>query len=401
MAAQHPVRLAVVGGNRGFAYTKTINLLEDEIELVAICDLNEQVFEKWKSLYPEIKTFTSYEKLLDDDSIDAVFIATPVLIHARQSIQALKAGKHVLCEVSSAHTLEECWEIVETVEETGNAYMMAENFCYDRLNMMIRNMAEMKMFGDITHAECAYIHDVRTTTHHADGSLKWRGELLRDYNGNNYPTHSLGPIAQWLRINQKGGDSFDYMTTFVSEPLSQSNYFSELFGKDHPGAQPDFWSQGDSALTLIRTKQGAVIYLRNDFSSPRPFNYRHHAIQGTKGSYLPPRYPGEEPLIWLDSRSTERSYNENASWTPLSEFAEEFEHPWWKESGEKAEKASIFGDYFVMKEFASAIQEGRSPEMDVYDSVAISSVFPLSRQSVENQGKPVSFPDFSRNKFIN
>lgn len=399
MAANHPIRLAVVGGNRGFSYTKTIDSLPGQIELAAVCDLDEQVFSKWKERYPDIQTSTSYEQLLDDDSIDAVFIATPMLIHARQAVQAMKAGKHVLCEVSSAHTVEDCWELVETVEQTGKVYMMAENFCYTRLNMMIRNMSEQGMFGDITHAECGYIHDVRRATNNADGTLKWRGEMLRDFNGINYPTHSLGPIAQWLGINQKDGDSFDYMTTVVSKPASQCDYFAELFGKDHPGAQPDYWKQGDSALTLIRTKQGAVIYLRNDFSSPRPFNYKHHALQGTKGSFLPPRFEGEEPMIWFDSRSSEKSYNGKAVWTPLWEYADEFEHPWWSRSREKAEAAASFGDYFVMEEFAAAIREDRLPEMDVYDSVAISSVFPLSVQSAASQGKPVSFPDFARNKF--
>ncbi|MBP1988620.1 Gfo/Idh/MocA family protein [Paenibacillus eucommiae] len=399
MANYNPLRLAVIGGNRGFAYTGTMDLLKEQIELVAVCDLDESVFGKWKERYPEIRTSTSYEQILDDSTIDAVFIATPMLIHAKQSVQAMKAGKHVLCEVSSAHTVEDCWELVETVEQTGRVYMMAENFCYTRMNMMIRNMSEKGMFGEITHAECGYIHDVRTATNKPDGNLLWRGEMLRDYNGINYPTHSLGPIAQWIGINQLGGDSFDYITTVVSKPASQCDYFAELFGKDHPGAKPEFWKQGDSALALIRTKKGAVIYMRNDFSSPRPFNYKHHALQGTKGSLIPPRHEGEEPLVWFNSRSSEKSYHGTVTWTPAWDYVDEFEHPWWQRSRQQAEQAAAFGDYFIMEEFAAAIREGRSPEMDVYDSVAISSVFPLSVASAAANGQPVSFPDFARNKF--
>ncbi|UVI33096.1 Gfo/Idh/MocA family protein [Paenibacillus spongiae] len=398
MTTIRPVRLAVIGGNRGFLYTKSIDFLEEKLELAAICDLNEEVLSRWKEKYPNIKTIADYNQVLEDPAIDAVFLATPMMLHARQAIAAMKAGKHVLCEVAAAHTLEECWEIVETAEQTGMIYMMAENFCYFRLNMMIRNMTEQKIFGDLTHAECGYIHDLRSATHAPDGSLTWRGEMLRDYNGNNYPTHSLGPVAQWLGIHR--GDAFDYMMTIVSKPSSQSGYFAELFGTEHPGADPAYWKQGDSSLTLIRTKQGAVIYLRNDFTSARPFNYAHYALQGTKGAFLSARRFSEDPLVWLDDRSPNKSYTGKVEWSSIWDYAEEFEHPSWKRDRRKAEEAGFGGDYFCMEEFASAILEGRRPEIDVYDSVAMSCVFPLSVQSVESQGKPVSFPDFTKNRSV-
>lgn len=391
------VRLAVVGGNRGFAYYKSCDFLSDLVEVSAICDLNEEVFARWKRQYPDIRTYTSFENLLDDANIDAVLLATPMQVHASQSIQAMNAGKHVLCEVASAQTIEECWELVQTVERTGAVYMLAENFCYTRTNMMVRNMAESGVFGELTHAECGYIHDVRTATHNARGELMWRGEMMRQFNGNNYPTHSLGPVSQWLGINR--GDSFDYMTTIVSKPAAQSDYFKEVFGPDHPGAQMDYWQQGDSCLSLIRTKQGAVIYLRNDFSSPRPFNYLSYELQGTKGAFVSGRDTVEEPLIWLDGRNPGKSYQGNVSWSKLSEYAETFEHPWWKNETDRehAVQSARFGDYFVMKEFAAAILEKRRPDFDVYDSVAVSSIMPLSAQSAAQNGSPVYFPDFAKN----
>ncbi|MEF3308926.1 Gfo/Idh/MocA family oxidoreductase [Paenibacillus sp. GYB004] len=392
------VRLAVVGGNRGFAYHKCCDFLPELVEVSAICDLNEEVFAKWKRQYPDIRTFTSFEHLLDDDAIDAVLLATPMEVHASQSIQAMNAGKNVLCEVASAQTIEECWELVQTVERTGAVYMLAENFCYTRTNMMVRTMAESGAFGELTHAECGYIHDVRTATHDDRGELKWRGEMMRKFNGNNYPTHSLGPVSQWLGINR--GDSFDYMTTIVSKPAAQSDYFKEVFGPDHPGARMEYWQQGDSCLSLIRTKQGAVIYLRNDFSSPRPFNYLSYELQGTKGAFVSGRDTVEEPLIWLDGSTPGKSYLGNVSWSKLSEYAGTFEHPWWSNETdrEQAVQAARFGDYFVMKEFATAVVEKRRPDFDVYDSVAVSSIMPLSAQSASQGGSPVYFPDFAKNK---
>ena len=87
----------------------------------------------------------------------------------------------MLCEVASADSIEDCWELVETVEKTGLAYMMAENFCYLRMNLLVKNMADRGAFGELTHAECGYIHDVREATHLADGSIAWRGEMMRDF----------------------------------------------------------------------------------------------------------------------------------------------------------------------------------------------------------------------------
>lgn len=392
------VRLAVVGGNRGFSYHQSCLNLPELVEVNAICDLNDSVFAKWKEKFPDIRTFTSFEKLLEDPDIDAVLLATPMQVHAGQAVQAMKAGKHVLCEVASAMTIEDSWELVETVEQTGAVYMLAENFCYTRTAMLIRNMAETGAFGELTHAECGYVHDVRSAMHDTEGHIKWRGEMMRDFNGNNYPTHSLGPVQQWLGINRS--DSYDYMTTIVSKPTSQADYFNEIFGPGHPGSKPEFWKQGDSCLSLIRTKEGAVIYLRNDFSSPRPFNYLYYGLQGTKGSYVSGRDIHEEPLVWLDGRKPGKSYQGNVSWSKLSEYAGEFEHPWWKDEAEreKAIDSARFGDYFVMKEFVSAIIEKRWPDFDVYDSVAVSSILPLSVASVAQNGYPVKFPDFSKNK---
>lgn len=380
------IRIAVVGGNRGFSYGNVSQLFPDKVELAAVCDLNEAIFVRWKEKFPDIRTFTSFERLLDDSSIDAVVLATPMLMHQRQAVQALKAGKHVICEVAAAHTLEGCWELVETVEQTGKVYMMSENYCYYRSNLLVRHMAEQGAFGQFTHAECGYIHDVRSATHKPDGTLQWRGELLRDYNGINYPTHSLGPIAQWLGINREGGDSFDCISTFVSDPASQCDHFRTRFGADHPGAQPDYWKQGDSALALIRTKGGAVIYMRNDFSSPRPHNYTHYGLQGTKGAFLAARHKGEDPLVWLAGR------NAKLEWSSLWDYAEEFEHPLWKRSPDMP------GEFFVMEEFVAAIGEGRQPELDVYDSAVWSSIFPLSVESAAGGGRPVAIPDFTINR---
>lgn len=393
MPTNTPIRLGIVGGSRGGVYRNVSHFLPEQAQVVALCDPNQNVLDRWKDELPGVKTYLDLGQMLGDDDIDAVVLATPMHLHVPQAVQSLRAGKHVLSEVAAADTLEGCWELVETVEETGLVYMMAENFCYLRMTLQVKHMAEQGAFGELTHAEAGYIHDVRDATHLPDGKIAWRGQMMRDFNGNNYPTHSLGPVSQWLGINRT--DSFDYMMTIVSKSASQPDYFARNFGAEHPGARPEFWAQGDSCLTLLRTTGGVVVYLRNDFSSPRPHNYLHYGLQGTKGAFQSGRDIKEAPVAWLSSGEPESS---GATWKSLWDFAPEYEHPLWKEYGVIAPQASRNGEFFVLQEFVSAIRENRPPAIDVYDSVVLSSIFPLSVQSAANNGETIKFPDFARNK---
>ncbi|WP_409341710.1 Gfo/Idh/MocA family protein [Paenibacillus sp. MBLB4367] len=399
------IRLAVVGGRRGAYFSHSLQRLAGRAELVAVCDSNEAVLQKWKEDFPGITAYNSYDKLVDDSQVDAVFLATPLFVHARQAIQAMNAGKHVISEVIAAHTLEDCWELVETVERTGMTYMMAENYCYMRSNMMVGHMAQQGVFGELTYAECGYIHDIRNLLHYGDGSLTWRGSMLRDYDGCTYPTHSLGPVAQWMGINRDGGDELDTLVTFSSKSRAGAKYFYEQFGKEHPGAQADFWKAGDATVTLIRTAKGALIALKYDIQSSRPHNMTHYTLQGTKGAYLSARYAGEAPLVWIENESKGVSHSEGredapeAEWEPLWQYADRWEHPLWRRWAKEAEGSGHGGgDFFVLDEFVSAIEQRRRPAIDVYDAVMWSSVFPLSVQSVKSGGSPVRFVNFKGKK---
>jgi len=393
------ISLAIVGGSRGAYLGPVLSTLAGKARLAAVCDNNEAALRRWQEEHPDVKAYSDYALLLEDPDIDAVFIATPLFLHARQAIAALRAGKHVLSEVIAIHTLEDAWELIETVEQTGLTYMMAENYCYMRANMMVKNMVEQGLFGDIVHVEGGYIHDCRTLFHDANGQLTWRGELVRDYKGNSYPTHSLGPVAQWLGINRAGGGEFDSLTTFVSRSEATANYFAEHVSPDHPGASPGYWKQGDSSVTLIRTKKGAVITLRYDIQSSRPHNMTHYALQGTRGAYLSERYGGEDPLVWLEKPEESKRHSDHASWEPLWNGEAEWEHPLWKRWKSDADQTGHGGgDFFVLREFVSSILERRKPAIDVYDAVSWSAVSPLSMLSVDLQGAAVPFPDFKRGR---
>jgi predicted dehydrogenase len=411
-----PARLAIAGGHRGASFGNAIAALGDMLELVAICDPAETARSKWLAANPALTAYDSFERMLDDPRIDAVFIATPMPLHAAQSIQALKAGKHVLSEVIAAVTLEECWELAETVEQTGMTYMMAENYCYRRETMFVRNMAEQGAFGEITFAEGAYIHDCRDLNLNADGTRTWRGNLRAGNSqlsrGNGYPTHSLGPVAQWLGINRT--DRLLRTTTFVTKSAARHEWAKHVLPEGHPDADSAAWmNSADSASTIIQTEQGRVISLRFDSASPRPHNMVYYGLQGTKGAFMSRRHDDEDPLVWLDGVSPgtspanfmhegmARPENHESlghpRWQVLWDMAEQYEHPAWKAQGEQATRSGHGGgDFFVLQDFATAILEGTRPPIDVYDAVTWSSITPLSIQSVARNGTPMDVPNFKR-----
>jgi predicted dehydrogenase len=361
-----PIRAAVVGGHRGGGYGRALAALADRIVLTAICDPKEEVIAAWREAHPRLRGFARYEDLLAADVCDAVLLATPMGLHARQAAEALRAGKHVLSEVIAATTMDECWALVEAAGHSDAVYMLAENYCYTRPNMLVRHLVERGVFGAVYYAEGAYVHDCRPLLFDAEGRLTWRAAVARGAPGNSYPTHSLGPVAQWLGCSGPGAaDRLADVVCFTTPDLARRPYVLERFGPDHPAAAPGFFPLGDSACTLIRTARGRVAYLRMDSSSPRPHNMIHYVLQGTEAAYLSARHGGEHPLLWIKGRSPGETIGRE-EWRPLWDYAAEFEHPRWKERGAVAREAGHGGgDYFVVEDFVDAVDGRTPPAIDV------------------------------------
>lgn len=402
MAQSPPLRLAIVGGRRGQAFRTSLSSLEDQVRLTAVCDSDPAVVAPWVEHDPTAKGYADYEDLLADDDVDAVFLATPMRLHAQQAIAALEAGKHVLSEVVASCTLDEAWALVEAVERTGLTYMLAENYCYMRPNMIVRNMAEAGLLGRLTYLEGAYIHDVRHMLHTPDGDLTWRGALRAEESSIFYPTHSLGPIAQWLRAANGPDDHLETVAGFTTAAVAAPEYVAERFGSEHPGASAESWRQGDSGTAIITTTSGAVLNLRVDAVSPRPHNMTHYLAQGSNGAYESARRDDEDHLVWIAGLSPERPQEgrePERDWESLWDHAEQHEDARWREHLTIAEQAGHGGgDYFVLKEFAAAIGEGRAPEIDVYDAVTWSSIIALTAESVANGNRPVAIPHFTASR---
>jgi len=389
------MRLGVIGvGGRG-TYLLSLTLQLEGVAVTAVCDIDPKrvdqagaLVEKAGGKRPAGFTAgpTDYRRLLAREDVDAVIIATPMQLHGVMSVDALRAGKHVLSEVAAAVTLDECWALVRAAEQSGRIYMMSENCCYYRQNLMVLQMVRAGLFGEMTYAECGYVHDCRYLLFNPGGSLTWRGELARDFTGNLYPTHALGPVCQWLGINR--GDRLVSLVASTSAQKSGARYVSGKFGADSPAARTRF-AVGDTTTTLMRTAKGAVIDLRYDTLSARPHpNTTYYTLQGEKASY---KDDGVKQEIWLEGKS------KDYAWEPAATYADAFEHPLWKRSTEKSRKSGHGGaDYFAVAEFVDAIRAGRPAPIDACDAAAWSCIIPLSAASIRAGGAPQDIPDFTR-----
>ena len=389
-----PLRLGVIGvGGRG-THLMRLALGFEGVEVQAVCDINEANLNRAVGIVRDIKGNTPvgysegpthYRRLLDRGDVDAVLVATPQQLHGPMCIDALNAGKHTLSEVSAAMTMDDCWGLVEAEKQSGKVYMLSENCCYYAQNLAMLNMAQAGVFGDITYSECGYVHDCRYLMFDGAGNLTWRGEMSRDYIGNLYPTHALGPVCQWLGINR--GDRLESLVAFTTEQKAITHFVQQKFGADSPQAKIDF-PVGDSTTTLIRTAKGALIDLRYDIYSAHPLlSTTYLTLQGTTASYEDRK---AEQQIWIEGRS------EKVAWEPFSKYAAEYEHELWKRHREEASDSGHGGaDYFAIQQFLEAARSGGPSPIPAADAAAWSCIIPLSAASIRAGGAPQDIPDFT------
>lgn len=392
------IRCALLGaGGRGTSFLPTLTGFSD-VDLVAVCDIRpahvaraQAIMEKAGRPKPTgfgEKGPDDYKRMLESKDLDAVIIATPMQDHARMAIDALSAGKAVLSEVAAAMTLDECWGLVRAVERTGKLYMMAENVCYYRDVLAILNMVKAGLFGGLTYAECGYVHDCRFIDFNPDGSLTWRGELARDHIGNLYPTHPIGPIAQWMDINR--GDRFTRISSSSTKAAGLKQYAARKFGPDHPLAQRDY-ALGDVNTSILQTARGRTVTLYFDMSTPRPYDLIFR-LQGTEGIHM----GGDKGGIYLEGKSpTPHAYE------PFAPYMQKYAHPLWTALQEQAKQHGGHGgsDYVLMHDFLKAVINRTPLPQDVYDAAAWSAITPLSIDSVAQNGSAIDFPDFTQGKW--
>ena len=384
------VRIGFIGvGSRGSSLLD--NLLDiDRVEIKAVCDVvpervrgaQQRVTAKGRP-EPEgyAKDETAFEDLCKRDDLDLVYIATPWDWHTRMAVSAMEHGKHAAIEVPAAMTIDECWQLVNTAELTRRHCLMLENCCYGEIEMLVLRMARQGVFGDLTHGEAGYLHESRDYLLRDEGGANWRRRFVSALNGNLYPTHGLGPVAQYLGINT--GDKFDYLVSMSSPELALSRRRDAL-PASHPLRRERF-ACGDINTTLLKTARGRTIMVQFSLALSRPYS-RINLIAGTAGTFCD--YP---PRLHLDGQPE--------GWiTDLQPYHDKYGHPLWKKLNAQARQSGGHGgmDYVMNWRLIQCLREGQPLDLTVYDAAAWSSLVPLSVASVSQGSAPVAVPDFTR-----
>ena len=393
------VRIGFIGlGNRGSGAIRRYIRIEGA-EIAGLCDKDTSKISKSQKVLSDANLSKAKEysgndgwkAMCENPDIDLIYICTPWSLHTPMAVYAMNHGKHACTEVPAAKTLDECWQLVETSEKTRKHCMMLENTCYDFFEQMTLNMARNGLFGELVHAEGAYIHNlIDSNFGKTSYSDMWRLKENATRNGNLYPTHGLGPISQCLNINR--GDKFDHLVSISSNDFQMGKMASDLASKDA------FYNEyvgkpyrGNMNTTIIKTNNGKTIMLQHDVTSTRPYS-RIHLLSGTKGVAQKWPEPGRIALgeEWMSEKE-------------LKEIEEKYSTPLVKYIGEVAKKVGGHGgmDFIMDWRLIDCLRNGLPLDQDVYDAAAWSVITPMSEMSVAKRGKTVDVPDFTRGSWTN
>ena len=353
-----------------------------EVRVTSVCDPDAAARERLaaRAGVAGVGQYADYGDLLDRARPDVVVLGTPMPLHVPQAVAALQRGAHVLSEVTAAVDLEQCRALVRAARAAGRAggtrYMMAENYCYRKDVVLIRAMALAGLFGECYFAEGEYLHDVKPLHRLPDGTPTWRSTWQVGKRGCTYGTHSLGPALEFF-----GPDA-----RVVGVSCTGSGVHT------NPAHVQD-----DTCLMLCRLNTGGLIKVRLDMMSNRPHAMAYYSLQGTRGAYEASRVPGADPHVWIEESGLDpadpaggRSHRE---WRSLWDYERHLPEMW-REPTEAALRAGHGGgDYFIVRDFVTAIRDGAAPPIDVYRAMDYTVPGLISEQSIAAGGVPLPVPD--------
>ena len=262
------VRLAVIGlGCRGVSQMRTLLEMPD-VDVTAVCDVYEDRTEQGARMVEEARgkrpfASTDADACMNRENVDAVIIMTSWETHIPLCLKALQYGKRPAMEVGGAASVEECWRMVQESEKTGIPVMLLENCCYGDKELTLLNMIRQGVFGTVVHCAGAYAHDLRDEIGMGDVNRHYRQRHFLHRNGELYPTHELGPIANYLNINR--GNRMTALTSMASKACGLHEWLGE-HRADTKLSQAQV-NEGDIVTTMIRCANGETILLTHDYDN--------------------------------------------------------------------------------------------------------------------------------------
>ncbi len=390
MSTEKVVRMGFIGmGGRGTGMMLGEWMYYPDVVVTAVCD---QYADRIENAQNEVEKkcgkrpfgTDNYHELLARDDVDAVYIATDWCLHIEIAIAAMKAGKAVAMEVGGARSVQDCFNLVKTWEETKTPFMFMENCCFDEREMVLANMVRDGVFGTLVHLSGAYAHDLRDEI--TGGRIR-RHYRLGEYtnrNCENYPTHELGPIAKLLGINE--GNRFVSLVSVATGCFGLHEYANSDRCIDKT-LKDRVFAQGDVVTTILTTEKGQTVELRLDTSLPRMYN-RALTVHGTKALYE----MGPE-TVFVEGSGEEWDYMKAVN-TFRSRFYDKYLPDCWKQDLSGHGHGGM--DALEIRAFLDAYENGTPMPVDVYDAAVWMAVTPLSEASIAQGGMPQVFPDFGK-----
>lgn len=355
------IRLGIWGLGRGMSFFRTCQALG--IDVVAGCDYNQHMRDNFAAANPGAFVTDDAAKFLEGD-FDAVLLATFCPAHADDAIRCLEAGKHVLSEVTSFHTVAEGVRLVDAVEKSGKVYNLAENYPFSAANMWLARRWREGLFGELMYGEYEYVHECRTLAYTyidskpinpGNQTHSWRSWLNFHY----YNTHSLGPVMHITGLRPTRTTALPVTPTLAGYPMASAE------------------GMGGATPSLIQMSNGAVVRNLMGATSSDTHSQR---LWGTLGAA---QMVGQGLQLRLGA----------AGHAPMHEVI-----PHWDELGELAAKTGHGGgDFWILYHFAKQILEGTPAPFDIYTASDCTLQGIQAFRSTTLGGQPVDIPDF-RNK---
>lgn len=395
------VRTGFIGlGMRGPDAVRRFTYI-DGAKVVALCDLEADRVAKsqeilaWrgKPAAAEYSGEDGWKQLCERDDIDLVYICTNWQTHVDMAVYAMECGKHVAVEVPAAMSVKDCWRLVDTSERTRKHCMMLENCVYDFFELTCLNMAQQGLFGEVLHAEGAYIHNLEPFW---DAYYdNWRLDFNQKHSGDVYATHGFGPDCQVLNIHR--GDKLEYLVSMDTKSVVGLEVAKEKMGVDT-------FANGDQTSTLVKTRNGKTILVQHNVYTPRPYD-RMYQLVGTKG--FADKYPNSAFAFEPDQIADAAAEYDNLSshsYVPREvrdSLMAKYKHPIAKEIEAKAREVGGHGgmDFIMDYRLVWCLRNGKPLDMDVYDAAEWSCLGELTAASIANGSKPVRIPDFTRGRW--
>jgi len=364
------VLLGIAGCRRGASFARVSEVLRG-VRVTAVMDPDEGAALTLAQEVGDASAFTEFERFLDQAPIDAVVVASPIHLHAEQSVAALERNIHVLSEVPACDTLEDARALADAADRSRAIYMLGENSCYMNEQVLVRRMARAGCFGELLYGEAEYLHDCRDLWRDGAGELTWRARTLGTKSL--YITHSLGPILEVFDDRVVALSAFAYGSSTFYDPEVTTPV---------------------GHVVALETSKGAALKVRIDNVAPRPSSH-FYLVQGTAGAYESARGLGEEPKVWLAADHEESHVYRSADWHDLFEgYAEEYIPERLHVTEEKHKGGHGASEYWMLQDFVAAIREGAPSPIGIYRGLDYTVPGIVARQSAEQGGVLHQVPDF-------